>query len=502
MTLLQIKILSAFLQPDSFGLFAALRGLSLLVSLLAANGLPQLLIRFLPYHESRRQTSGALLLSGLCFLAPLFLLTVLVFVVESNRDFFFQFVPAAQQMAPGAKDAGVAGNLFLWFYVCTLGVTLKLVLYGGFNGIRRLPAQVTIELVSLAVQVLWIYLWRDRLTVGGLFMILGITSLAAALAGLPWYFYRLLTDTARGGGATSPAGAGSSPGAGDYAGYWVGATGLSLVAVAFTDADRYLLTRVLALEVLAQFHIGSRVLRMANRFLSVPVLSFQPEVTRFAAEQRADSIGFSTRVFFKFNAAVAWMAALTIWAFAPEIVRLVSSEAYAAAVPLLRILVLAMPLTAMTAPLTTVMKAGDRVRHAFLCDLVWACAYLALLVVLGRAFGLVGVGVAHVVASAGQLALAAVLSRDLVPPGFVSASGIKTLACGIAFAPVLTGNIWLPVEPGSAAGLLARIGLLVVSVTLFRLLARVTRVLSQGERDALIDLLDKPVLGSVARRLI
>ena len=52
LTLLQVKILATHLPQAEFGLFASLRGLSLFLSLLAANGIPQLLVRFLPAHES------------------------------------------------------------------------------------------------------------------------------------------------------------------------------------------------------------------------------------------------------------------------------------------------------------------------------------------------------------------------------------------------------------------------------------------------------------------
>ncbi len=497
LTLVQVKVLSTFLPQDIFGVFVALRGMSLLISLLAANGFPQLLLRYLPFHESKKQTSGALVLSGVCFLAPLFLLTVLVFIAEANRTFFFQFIPAGAT-AGSVPDAAASG-MFLWFYACTLGVTLKLIIYGGLNGIRRLPLQVAIEVVSLLAQVLWIYLWRDRLNLSGLFMILAVTSLAASVVGLPWYFVQLWRDTT---GATSPRGngvKGSSVPLSDYRSYWLGATGLSLVAVAFTDVDRYLLTQVLALEMLALYHIGSRVLRMANRFMSVPVLSFQPEVTRLDTEKRSGLIASSTRVFFKFNSAIAWMAALSVWAFAPEIIRLVSSDKYLPAVPLLRIMILAMPLTAMTAPLTSVMKAVDRVRYALYCDLAWAVVYLGLLFFLGGRYGLSGVGFAHVIASACQLGLAAALSKDVVPTSFVFFAGAKTFFCGIAFAPVLAGSILLP---ESSVAVVVKVVLLLVSAILFKIALGFARDLTRDEKESLVALLDKPGIGAIARRII
>jgi O-antigen/teichoic acid export membrane protein len=497
LTLFQVKILSTSLLPEMFGLFAALRGFSLLISLLAANGFPQLLLRYLPFLESRKQANNALVLSGICFLAPLFLLTVLVFVVEANRGFFFQYLPV--EYASELNRNAATGGLYLWFYACTLGVTLKLVLYGGLNGIRRLPAQVLIELLSLTVQVLWIYMWRDRLTVTDLFMILGITSLGAGVLGVPWYFYRMSRDTAVDAAAPAAKGNGTDRQFNSYGNYWLGATGLSLVAVAFTDVDRYLLSRVLTLEILSQFHIGSRVLRMANRFLCVPVLSFQPEVTRLDTERRSEAILSSTKVFLKFNAAVAWAVALTIWAFAPEIVRLVSSDQYLAAVPLLRILVLSIPLTAMTAPLTTVMKAVNRVKQALYCDLAWAVTYLCLMFVLSGVLGLTGVGIAQLIASLCQVTLAAALSRRLVPAGFVPACGVKTFMCGLAFAPLLAGTWLLPISP---AGVLVKLGLFLLSLFLFRFLVRVTRVLTEDERNILLGYLDKSVFGPVVRRII
>ncbi len=497
LTLLQVKLLSTSLQPEMFGLFAALRGFSLLISLLAANGFPQLLLRYLPFHESKKQANNALVLSGICFLAPLFLLTVLVFVVESNRGFFFQFFPV--EYANELNQNAAASSLYLWFYACTLGVTLKLVLYGGLNGLRRLPAQVLIELLSLTVQVLWIYLWRERLTVTDLFMILGVTSLGAGVLGMPWYFYRMAKDTAADAASPKPGTNGTDRQINAYGSYWMGATGLSLVAVAFTDVDRYLLSRVFALEILSQFHIGSRILRLANRFMSVPVLSFQPEVTRLDAEHRWEAIVSSTRVFLKFNAAVAWVVALTIWAFAPELVRLVSSDRYLAAVPLLRILVISIPLTAMTAPLTTVMKAGNRVRQALYCDLAWAVTYLSLMFVLGGVFGLVGVGFAQVAASLCQIFLATVLSRRLVPAGFVTACGVKSFVCGIAFAPLLVGAWILPISP---TGFLVKSGLFLLALLVFRFLMRVTRVLTENEKTDLLGHLDKSVIGSIVRRVI
>jgi len=491
LTLAQVKILAAYLLPGAFGMFAALRGFSLLVSLLAANGFPQLLVRFLPFQESKKQYMRAIGLSGVSFFVPLFLLTVFVFVVESNRSFFFDFIPAGW-----LQTAGESSELFLWFYATTLGVTLKLVLYGGFNGLRRLPAQVVLEVVSLAVQVAWIFIWRDQLTLTRLFMILGVTSLAACIAGLPWYFRMLFREVAPGPATDT----GSAKAGIGYREYWISAAGMSLVAVAFTDVDRYLLSRVLALEILAQFHIGSRLLRLTNRFLSVPVLAFQPEISRLDAEGRSQSIVSSTTVFFKFNTAVATAATLSLVALAPELILLVSNARYEAAVPLLRILAVSIPLTAMTAPLTAVMKALDQVRRALYCDLAWAVTYIVLLFLLGGAWGLMGAGAAQVSASIVQFALALSLSRFALGVGGVMAAVARSAIAGaVAFAPVLVAGVLMAPSP---AALAVKLVLFLLSLVLFRIMLKTLGLFTSSEREALISLMERRGLGPIARRVV
>jgi O-antigen/teichoic acid export membrane protein len=491
MTLAQVKILAAYLLPETFGSFAALRGFSLLVAMLAANGFPQLLVRFLPFYESKSQLARSIVLSGVCFFLPLFLLTVFVFIVEANRSFFFDFLFAGSPIGEGP-----ASQLFLWFYATTLGVTLKLVLYGGFNGLRRLPVQVVLEVTSLAVQVAWIYAWRDQLTLARLFMVLGVTSLATCAVGLPWYFVRLQRDVSPNG--TIPGGGTAGVG---YGGYWLGATGMGLVAVAFTDVDRYVLSQVLALEILSQFHIGSRILRLTNRFLSVPVLAFQPEVTRLDSEQRGELVISTTTVFFKFNTAVATAAAIALAALSPELVRLVSNARYDAAVPLIQILAISIPLTAMTAPLTAVMKALDQVRRALYCDLVWAVSYVALLLQLGGAYGLAGVGAAQVLASLFQMAMALLLGRVRPGMGEVFKVAAKSLLSGaVAFSPVVLAGALLPSSPTQVA---VKAVLVLPAILLFRFLSvKVLRVFTAGERDALVSLMDRRGLGALAKRII
>jgi O-antigen/teichoic acid export membrane protein len=483
-TFAQVKILALSLTLEMFGLFAALRGLSLLVSMIASNGLPQLLVRFLPVHEARGDARRAMILTVVCAACATGAVAVLVVVVHALRSILLSGVPAAE----------ITPRFEVWFYATTVAVTLKLVLYGGLNGLRRLGAQTWIESTSLLVQVVWIFAARDRLDLETLFFITGAVSLSTMAVGAPWYLIRLRRDTATGGAA--PASGGETP---SYRAYWVGAAGLSVVAMAFTDVDRYVLSSVLALELLSLFHIGSRVVRLAGRLMSIPVLAFQPEVSRLDAEGRGGDVELSTRVFLKFNIVTSLFITTGLIVFSSEIIELIANASYLSARPLLIILAASLPFSAMTAPLTAVMKALDQVRRALYCDLAWAATYVVALLVLGHRFGLVGAGIAQGVASILQLSLAGALCRMRLPSLAVPALARGAAACAVAYAPVVAAA-WLPGP--YALRLSVRVALFAAGLWLFRRTLSMLRVLSADERERLARLLGRGGAGRLTRRLL
>lgn len=485
-TFAQVKLLAAFLSLGTFGLFAALRGLSLLVSMIAANGLPQLLVRFLPVHEAHGEGRRAYKLSAACALVAAGAAVVLVALVHALRSTFLSSVPTAE-MTPEFE---------VWFYATTIGVTLKLILYGGLNGLRRLTAQTWLESTSLFVQLAWIFTVREHLDLTVLFRILGTVSLVTVVVGWPWYARRLRADV----GATSDRGTGAgAQGTPSYGSYWLGAAGLSVVAMGFTDVDRYILSSVLALELLSLFHVGSRILRLASRLMSIPVLAFQPEVSRLDAEGRGRDVEISTRIFLKFNIATSVFISTGLIVFAPDIIRLVANEAYLPARPLLVLLAVSLPLTAMTAPITAVMKALDQVRRAFYCDLAWVSIYVVALLLLGRRYGLVGAGLAHLSACAVQLVLADRLSRVRFARVIPSSLGRSLVACAVAYAPTVAAG-WIPASHWVRLG--TRLALLALGLWLFRRLALALGVLGTGERERLLTMVGGTGMQRILRRVL
>jgi len=489
LTLLQIKLLSNYLSKESFGLLASLRGLSLLLATLAAHGLPLLLVRFIPGHEARRERGQALRLASVCVIVSLVGLAVVIAAAHALGRWVFAFVPG---------DA-LTADLYLWFYATTVGVMLKLVLYGGLNGSRRLAAQVLLETLSLLAVLVWIIADRRELTLPLVFRILGVVNIATVCVGFPLFLAGLKSTALTGVSAGADRGGGGAGYRSGYASYLVWAAGLSFVALAFSDADRYLLAQVLTLELLAAFHIGARVAHLANRLLGVANLAFQPEITRLDAEGRDERVVQSTRIFFKFNSVFAVLMTAFIIVFARDLVVIVSSEAYTAAVPLLVILGCSLPLSTMTAPVTTVMKALDQVRGALLCDVAWFVCYVGLIFVLARPLGLVGVGCAQLVACAAQLLLALRLSKVIIGTGYVLRLAWRLLlAGGAAFLPVLAFEVFAG-RGHSITAIGAKVLLYLFGVVLFRWLVRAVNVFDGGERATLAAALGTRKLGIVGR---
>jgi O-antigen/teichoic acid export membrane protein len=482
LTLVQVKILAGHLSRETFGLFLALRGLSLLLALAAANGLPQLLVRYLPEHEARAQRRAGIALSAGCALAFAAVMAAVILVV-GRRDAVFA----------GAPRALIATPFLFWFYATTVGTGFKLLVYGALNGMRRLEVQTALETTLLVVQVAWIWTMRDALSVPALFRILGTVSLVGAALGVVLWAVLLARGGTRGE-------AGVSSHAGAYARYWLGALGLSAVAVAFSDVDRYVLSAVLALESVSLFHVGSRIARLANRLLAVPVLAFQPEVTRIDAEGRADRATRATEVFLKFSVALAVLLAAGLITCATEIIRVVSSGEYLPARGLLYLLALSVPLSAITAPLTTVMKARDRVHAAAACDLGWALVYLGGVLALGRALGVIGAGLAQLAACGVQLALAATLGDVTVDAERVwKPLGKALTAAALGFAPAALAGAWLPAD--ELVRSVARVALALAGVWAYPRLLRALSYLSAEEGAQLDAALARAPLGALARRV-
>ncbi|HET6350079.1 MAG TPA: hypothetical protein VFH88_13450 [Candidatus Krumholzibacteria bacterium] len=231
------------------------------------------------------------------------------------------------------------------------------------------------------------------------------------------------------------------------------------------------------------------MVRLANRFIAVPVLTLQPEITRIRAEGRGEEVDLVTRAFFKASVMMGAFAAAAIAACANPLIELASGRQFLGAHATLILMAASIPLTAMTAPLTAVMKALDGVRAAFYCDLAWACVYIALMVSLASSLGLAGTGWAQLLASLVQFGIALRLATVRPRTASAFATLLRSLACAAAaFAPA-----WLVLHAGLP--LLAVGGAAIVSPWIFVQLARRGQVWSGEERERVRSVLARRGVG-------
>jgi len=469
--LVQVKVLANTLPRETFGLFASLRGLALILAIVAANGLPHLLLRFLPELEARGARARALRLCVACVLAATVTLVALVVLLRLFEARAFAF----------AHVGAFGPALFFWFAVYALAVTVKAVVYDGLNGLRRHTVAVVLELLSAALILALIIRQRETLEIVSLMRILGAVSGAVAAVGLGIFFGWIV------GAVKGEGGGEGAPSRREYRTYLYWAGALSFVSFSFTDVDRYILAQVLALEVLALYDVAVRPIRLANRLLCRSNVAFQPEVTRWLTGDEHERVDLSTRIFFKLNGVLGVMTAVAMAVFAPDIIRVISSTDYVSAAPVLMILTVCLPLSTMTVPLTAVMKASNRIRDALLADGAWAVAYVALVFAMGIPFGITGVALAQVIACLVQLLTAigrSTLSVDFAEAGRFCAR--LALVSALAYAPAVALATVPGIDPGGVTSVLLRLVLLLVGSGLVAVVLRRFGLLSKREWDGLV----------------
>jgi O-antigen/teichoic acid export membrane protein len=406
-TLVQLSVLSRSMSGNDFGLFVTLRGFSLLLGTIMLVGLPQVLVRFLPSYEARGEGRRAL--------TTFFASTV---VVLGLGGALLLVSSLWEEIIPRRVWALVPSQgVMFWLALSSITLALKLLLYGGFNGFREMKLQMVLELAFLAVFTAYIVVVRDRLAVASLFEAMFIINAVVFVAGIP-LFVRHARRCAPGWGAPA-AGVVAVP---RLATYWLGSVALSIVALAFTDVDRFVMSSVLPMAAVSLFHVASRVDALLKRFLGLPIIAAQPEITRVYEEGRWHDIAGRIELFTK-GILVAALLCVSLFAIVGEdIITVLSGTAYAGSYAILLILLLTVPLAAVAAPLVATMRSLHFIQWAVLCDFLWMAVYFGTFFLFVSALGVKGMAVAQVLASAVQMTTAVLLARH---EGFFTGIGSR-----------------------------------------------------------------------------
>ncbi len=419
-TLVQLGVLSRHLGGERFGLYVALRGFSLLLTTVILVGFPQVLVRYLPSFQRRGRRGSA---AGWFFLfssAVIILGTVLLAAAPRWTGI----------MPDNLLALGLSGETVRWMILASVALALKLILYGGFSGLREMRMQMIFELAFQVLFTILILLWRDRLDVVFLFTALFALNALVWAAGVPVYMAIVRKSFSRGGGSEASGIVLPSP-----VGYWGSALALSYAALAFSDVDRFLMFPLLPVAAISVYHVASRINQLIKKFLAFPVLALQPELTRIYEEGRWNDLSGRIGLFTKTSVIAALALVSVAAAVGGEIITLISGSEYAGAYRLLLVLLPTIPAAAFIAPLIAAMRALHFIKWAIVCDLSWMVVYFAGLFILVPRTGLIGTVAAQLAASAVQVAAAVILARrEGLYPGTGKVAMLRSLAVSSIFA--------------------------------------------------------------------
>lgn len=431
-TAVQLSFLSRFLEEGLFGLFVALRGFSLLLSTVILAGLPQVLIRFIPSYQSRGKKWKAVIL----FLGSTCVVLVLGCMLYFGSDIWKGWMPES------VRSLSLDGGIIHWVTLASVALAMKLLLFGGFSGLREMRMQMFLEPVYLFFLTVYIVVNRNDLGVERLFRLIFFLNLAIFLVGLP-IFIRFLQRLIRDCESPKPEGIVLPT----FFPYWGGSIALSFVALAFTDVDRFVMSSVLPVSAISIFHVASRIHFILKRFLGIPVIAAQPEITRVYEEGRIDELTGVIALFTK----VVFVASLLVTGLAivigNDVISVLSGSEYGYAYIVLLFLLPTIPISAIVAPLVITMRSLHYIRWAVLCDFVWMAVYFGSFFLFVSIWGVVGMAVAQIIATAVQLITAVSLAkREGFYRGFGSRSG-RLLIALIILVPLgilITGRLGMP----------------------------------------------------------
>jgi O-antigen/teichoic acid export membrane protein len=466
-TVIQLGVLSRFLGGDLFGLFVSLRGFSLLLGTVVLVGLPQVFIRFLPSYQSRGRRGAAVLL----FLCSLSAILIIGGMLYGGSHLWIGLIPGR------IRQLSADPQTMRWLIIASVALAAKMLLYGAFSGLREMKMQMILEFVYSLAFTLFIVASRSTLDVTVLFRAIGLLNALTFLVGAPLFFYLLFrlipaSGTPAEGEIVLPA----------LMPYWLGSLVLSFVALAFTDVDRFVMSLALPVSAISVFHVASRINFILKRFLGIPILAAQPEITRVFEEGRADILTDKIRLFTKVTLVSSFFLIGLFAVIGRDVIRLISGEAFLDAYVVLLLLLPTVPIAAISAPLLATMRSLNYMKWAILCDCLWMVFYFGSFFFFVRLMGVKGMAVSQIIASIAQMLVAVRFARGEGFYGGVGKRIGRVLTVLLVAAPIgiLATHI---------GGLPVSIVIAALSPFMGRHLVRRLKVIETSERNEMLDMI-------------
>lgn len=390
LSFLQIKLLTRFFTQAALGEYSATYAIGAIVSVLAAIGLPTVVLRYTAKYDALGAVSRIRRLLTLAWGLTLGLAVLLLLVVAKLAP---AVLPRLYAEPPAAMNVVLATAVFI-------AMALRQITYSGFDGLRRMTYPAALENLNVGAVTLGVLLFRDRLTVPlllGMSLVSGLVVFAIAAVLL----LRTLRAAARDARpALPPRAVPLPPLLADIAPFWWGAALNGVIGIGFGYADKLLVSLFLSFTLVSIFFVAERVTFLLKRLLAVPLQVASPEITRRWELGRREELRHDVGFLIKVQLAVAILFAALVAAAAEAAVLIVSDSSFLAAAGLLRVLTVSVVLMAAYAPITTLLRAIDRIGLALASDVIWLGFYVGVGIALMPQLGLRGIVLAHLTASA------------------------------------------------------------------------------------------------------
>jgi O-antigen/teichoic acid export membrane protein len=477
LSFLQVKLLTRWLPQAELGEYFATVALGALISVLAQIGLPMVVLRFTAKYDALDDAGR---IRRLVRFAWLLVLGLSVVLLLAERRLLPLLLPRIYDAPPAIASVMLATGVFI-------ATALRQVTYACFDGMRRMSYPALFENLNVGLITLAIVLLRHELSLVRLLEISLVSGVVFCIVSAA-VLLRLLARQTRAmaasevPGAASPSPVSPSPPRPallpDIAPFWSGAALNGLVGICMGYADKALISLFVPFELVSIFYVAERLTFLMKRLLALPLQVASPEITRRWELGRRDALRTDLGFMLKVQLATAMLVAIMTYLVAESAVLLVSAPAYLPAADLLRVLAVSVVLMGLYAPITTFMRAIERIHLALASDILWISVYLTAGALLVPRLDLRGIVLAQVTASTLTAVFNLVVGQrvgrirwDLGGVARVAVLGLAMAAGGGLLVRDLAPLAW-PLAIGAGAG----------AVLLYHVLLVASGALSIGDR--------------------
>jgi O-antigen/teichoic acid export membrane protein len=375
---LQIKILTHWLTPGQFGLFASVYALGALLGSVAELGFSVVLVRYGAKFDAEGRLAA---------LADLLKLAILLWL-GAGLVIGLLLVLSAGPLAPRLGRPGVTAALLGLGFFAVLSFALRAFASAAFQGRRRMMPALGLDVCYMVGLTVLFLVFRERLSAAAVFWCFLGWSVAVGVGGVTLFL--------RGAGGSLRRGLRLVP---EIRAYWGGAMATTIVAIALENADRLVLAMMLPFEAVASWHVAARISLFARKILFVPQQVAKPELAFKWEQGAADRVRADLALFSKLEWVLGLLIAVPVVLGARSGIVLASDARYLAAEPALVALAGALPILCLQAPLTTFLRASGHIWISVTGEFIWLLAFLVAGAALLPVAGLGGFALGQMIAA-------------------------------------------------------------------------------------------------------